>query len=311
MAWAKAVVLSHGSGIETTYGHMAQLDPAMKVGAKVTIGQRLGMEGSTGNSTGNHLHFAVTTNRTPIDPVPFMNARGAPLNGKAVAPSSVPPPEAGLSRAGKTDPVEEGGVGFSLPAPGGQRQDSLHNPPLPIPGHVKALYEAAADRFKIPWTVLAGIGMAETGHGRNNHASSSGAQGLMQSMPATFATLGIDGDGDGRADISNDADSVFSAANYLVKSGVTKGTAGVRRALLAYNHVNWYVDDVLYYAQQYGGWTVLGDPTDCGPGTGNGNPNLPPLADERLTAVLKWATSHVGDGYVLGARGPLDRQRPT
>ena len=53
----------------------------------------------------------------------------------------------------------------------------------------------------------------------------------MQFMPATWAAMGVDGDGDGRADITNDADSVFSAANYLTKSGVTKlAPAGVRAA---------------------------------------------------------------------------------
>ena len=109
--------------------------------------------------------------------------------------------------------------------------------------------------------------MEETGHGRNNRTSSAGAQGLMQFMPATWRSMGVDGDGDGRADIHNDADSVHSAANYLTKSGVTTGAAGVRRALFAYNHVDWYVNDVLYYAARYGGGTVPGDPNDCGAGT--------------------------------------------
>ena len=56
----------------------------------------------------------------------------------------------------------EGGVGFPLPAPGRPRQDSLHNPPLPIPAKIKKLYVAAAARYKIPWT-LAG----RHRHGRN------------------------------------------------------------------------------------------------------------------------------------------------
>ena len=113
-------------------------------------------------------------------------------------------------------------MGFPLPAPGRPRQDSLHNPPLPIPAKIKNLYIAAAAKYKIPWTLLAGIGMEETGHGRNNRTSSAGAQGLMQFMPATWRSMGVDGDGDGRADIHNDADSIHSAANYLTKSGVTR-----------------------------------------------------------------------------------------
>jgi hypothetical protein len=47
----------------------------------------------------------------------------------------------------------------------------------PIPNKIKKLYVAAAAKYKIPWTLLAGIGMEETGHGRNNRTSSAGAQG--------------------------------------------------------------------------------------------------------------------------------------
>ena len=99
-----------------------------------------------------------------------------------------------------------------------------------------ALYEAAATRYGLPWTLLAGVGMEETNHGRNNTTSSAGARGLMQFMPATFAAYGVDGNGDGRAVITDDADSVHSAANYLVASGALSGPDGVRKALFAYNH---------------------------------------------------------------------------
>ncbi|PWJ23271.1 NlpC/P60 family protein [Branchiibius hedensis] len=318
-----AVVLDNGSGITTVYGHMAQLDPAMKVGATVTLGQRLGLEGSTGNSTGNHLHFGVAINGTFTDPIPFMTQHGAPLNGQAVAPTPPPaktpsvgpptPPPWKSPLGGKSptdpgvpvkDPGGEGGIGFPLPAPGEPRKDSLHNPPLSIPDAIKADYVRAANKYKIPWTLLAGIGMEETGHGRNNHSSSAGAQGLMQFMPATWATYGVDGDGDGKAIITNDADSAMSAANYLTASGVTKGEAGVKRAIFAYNHASWYVNDVLYYAAKYGGGEVLGDPTDCGTGVGDGNPQLPPLTNERVKKLLTWAEGHLGDGYVMGANGP-------
>ena len=135
---------------------------------------------------------------------------------------------------------------LALPPPGRPRQDSLHNSPLPIPNKIKKLYVAAAAKYKIPWTLLAGIGMEETGHGRNNRTSSAGAQGLMQFMPGTWASMGVDGDGDGRANIHNDADSIHSAAHYLTQFGVRAGIASVRRALFAYNHVGWYVNDVLY-----------------------------------------------------------------
>jgi hypothetical protein len=145
--------------------------------------------------------------------------------------------------------------------------------------------------------------MEETGHGRNNHTSSAGAQGLMQFMPGTWATMGVDGDNDGRADIHNDADSIYSAANYLTKSGVSQGTAGVRKALFAYNPINWYVNDVLFYANRYGGGTVLGDPNDCGSANGSSR-KVPSLTNRRVAKVLAWAQQQDGDTYRMGATGP-------
>jgi soluble lytic murein transglycosylase-like protein len=145
---------------------------------------------------------------------------------------------------------------FELPEPGEPRLNSLTNPALPIPPDIKALYIAAGEKYGLPWTLLAGIGMAETAHGRIRATSSAGAQGLMQFMPATWRQYGVDGNGDGRADILNDADSIMSAANYLTASGVHNGPEGVRDALFAYNRADWYVNDVLSYTRSYGGGSV-------------------------------------------------------
>ncbi len=313
-AYGNVVDIDHGGGLSTRYAHLASI--TVTVGTQVSTGQRLGVEGSTGTSTGNHLHFEVLRNGTAIDPVAFMREHGAPLDGSA-PPPQVPPSNtlaAGLVPPGTETPpaaagdAGEGGVGFGLPPAGQPRKASLVNAPVPVPADVEALYRAAADRYQIPWTVLAGIGMAETAHGRLTANSSAGAQGLMQFMPATWTAMGVDGDQDGRADITNDADSVHSAAHYLTVSGLTEGPDGVRAALFAYNRADWYVNDVLSYAHAYGGGTVLGDLTDCGPGTTNpaalGNPLLPPIDDERVVAMLTWAQAQVGEPYVFGAGGP-------
>lgn len=159
--------------------------------------------------------------------------------------------------------------GFSLPKWGTPRDQSLRSPAQQIPASIKKLYLAAATRYTVPWQMLAGIGMAETRHGRNNATSSAGAQGLMQFMPATFASYGVDGDGDGKRQITNDADSIFSAAHYLVASGVKDGASGVIKALWAYNRSISYRNDVLYYAWAYagkGGVVVdAADPQACIP----------------------------------------------
>jgi hypothetical protein len=95
----------------------------------------------------------------------------------------------------------------------------------------------------------------------------------MQFMPATFAAYGVDGNRDGRRDIHNDADSIHSAANYLVRSGVRTGPAGVIRALWAYNRSVSYRNDVLFYAWSYAGRAGVvveaGDPADCLPVAGD------------------------------------------
>ena len=135
----------------------------------------------------------------------------------------------------------------------------------------------------------------------------------MQFMPGTWGSMGVDGDGDGRADIHNDADSIHSAANYLTKSGVTAGAAGVRRALLAYNPVDWYVNDVLYYASRYGGGAVPGDPNDCGPGTAtpscrhlatNASPNSSPGRKATTATPIGWGRPGQPPGTALASPKP-------
>lgn len=290
------VEIAHDDGITTRYAHLARVDVA--TGEELYSGQAIGVEGTTGVSSGIHLHFEVHVDGAPIDPAPWMAERGAPLNGIPVAPSHPPGQGPGPELPGDG----EGGVGFALPEPGEPRQGSLVNDPVPVPDTVQELYEGAAHEYNLPWTLLAGIGMAETAHGRNTATSTAGAQGLMQFMPATFSAYGVDGDRDGTIDIHSDADSIFSAANYLTAMGVHDGEPGVHQALFAYNRAAWYVNDVLHYAHAYGGGLVLAEPIDC-PG-GSGNPDLPPLSDERVRTVLEWASSQEGKAYVLGANGP-------
>ncbi|MFT3950439.1 MAG: peptidoglycan DD-metalloendopeptidase family protein [Oscillospiraceae bacterium] len=65
------VMIDHGNGYITVYGHAASIN--VSVGDKVTQGQVIGQVGSTGWSTGYHLHFEVRENGTPINPAQFFN----------------------------------------------------------------------------------------------------------------------------------------------------------------------------------------------------------------------------------------------
>jgi phospholipid/cholesterol/gamma-HCH transport system substrate-binding protein len=68
--YGNAVILDHGHGVTTLYGHMSAF--AVTEGDKVSQGQILGAVGSTGHSTGSHLHFEIRVNGTPIDPLPYL-----------------------------------------------------------------------------------------------------------------------------------------------------------------------------------------------------------------------------------------------
>ncbi|MBQ0896402.1 M23 family metallopeptidase [Micromonospora sp. U56] len=71
-----SVVVNHGNGYLTHYAHLSTAK--VGVGEKVGAGEPLGLEGSTGDSTGPHLHFEVHQGQmwNQIDPAPFLRARG-------------------------------------------------------------------------------------------------------------------------------------------------------------------------------------------------------------------------------------------
>jgi membrane-bound lytic murein transglycosylase B len=99
--------------------------------------------------------------------------------------------------------------------------------------------------------VLAAIGQVESDHGRNAGRSSAGALGPMQFLPSTWKSYGVDGDGDGKADIMNPYDAIPAAARYLCANGGGKGGRQLYRAIWAYNHADWYVQKVLNLAKAY------------------------------------------------------------
>lgn len=301
--YGRYVEVDHGSGITTRYAHLDQV--LVTAGRSVTSGQQLGVEGSTGHSTGPHLHFEYRRDGTAVDPVVALQAKGLTWDGTPGGPaaSASDTPEITALNTAAEPGTGEGGVGFTLPEPGEPRWVSLHNPPLPVPADLKAWYDQAAAATGLPWTLLAGIGMEETEQGTNLAPHPAGAAGLMQFLPSTWAEEGRDGDGDGLADINNPADSITSAAFYLVKHGATRGPDGVRQALRVYNPRDFYLNDVLYYAHAYGAGVVIGGQAYCAV-TDNGNPNLPPMTPERVQQLFAWAQARLGLPYRLGATGP-------
>lgn len=72
-AYGNYVVLNHGDGTATLYGHMNST-PLVSVGSLVTQGQVIGYVGSTGYSTGAHLHFEIMVNGEYVDPIPYFRS---------------------------------------------------------------------------------------------------------------------------------------------------------------------------------------------------------------------------------------------
>jgi peptidoglycan hydrolase CwlO-like protein len=112
------------------------------------------------------------------------------------------------------------------------------------------LYETAAVTYGFgpDWYILAAVGKVESDHGRAMGPSSAGAMGPMQFMPTTWETSGVDGNGDGVANVMDPEDAIPAAASYLQDGGAPQDWY---RALYSYNHADWYVKKVLAVAEAY------------------------------------------------------------
>jgi membrane-bound lytic murein transglycosylase B len=181
--------------------------------------------------------------------------RKPPKNGGVSAdPELVEAEEAALKD--ENEELETGPGGEAI-APG--TTGPLTIPSLPssscaasgVPPQLIPIYQRASAKYGLgpqgP-AVLAGINAVETGFGTNLGPSSAGAIGWMQFLPSSWAEYGVDANGDGVKDPSNPEDAIFAAAGYLSTAGMPADTYG---AIFAYNHADWYVEEVLANAGCY------------------------------------------------------------
>ncbi|WP_138754036.1 murein hydrolase activator EnvC family protein [Paenibacillus sinopodophylli] len=71
-SYGNCVIIDHGNGLWTLYGHIRNGGIKVEKGEKVQKGQKIAEVGSTGNSTGPHLHFEVRVNQTPVNPSSYL-----------------------------------------------------------------------------------------------------------------------------------------------------------------------------------------------------------------------------------------------
>lgn len=69
--YGNCVIVKHQNNFETLYGHLSHI--SVKIGTKVAVGDVVGQVGSTGHSTGTHLHYEVRVNGRPVNPVKFLS----------------------------------------------------------------------------------------------------------------------------------------------------------------------------------------------------------------------------------------------
>jgi hypothetical protein len=127
-----------------------------------------------------------------------------------------------------------------------------------IPAAYLRLYMAAAARYGLDWSVLAAIGKIECDHGRDPDPSCTvqgatnfaGAGGPAQFLASTWRQYGVDADGQGPPNRWDPTDAIFAMARLLKAAGAP---GDYERAIFAYNHADWYVDEVEQWAAMYRG----------------------------------------------------------
>jgi transglycosylase-like protein with SLT domain/peptidase M23-like protein len=180
--------------------------------------------------------------------------------------------------------------------------DSFEIPPFLLP-----IYQACGTEYGIPWEVLASINKIETGFGTNLNLSSAGAVGWMQFLPSSWEMYGVDANGDGRKDPYNPVDAICAAASYLKAAGGDKDLYG---AIFAYNHADWYVQEVLLYARAYGKLPsdLVGSLTGLTEGA-----HFPVAADARYADDIsaRAALKSSGDAAATGSAAEVISSSPT
>jgi peptidoglycan DL-endopeptidase CwlO len=200
-----------------------------------------------------------------------------------------------------------------------------------IPSDYLSWYKKVGQQYGVPWTILAGIGTVESDNGQTTlsgvHSGQNGfgAAGPMQIgiggaagntwggapvHPASETVSGVatDEDGNGVASVYDPADAIAGAAKYLVAAGVQTNPSA---AIFSYNHLQSYVESVVYYAGQYAGgnFSVVSAslPSSSTVSGCTGTPTSLAAVSaptQAVSAAISYAEDQLGKPYLWGGTGP-------
>ena len=204
-----------------------------------------------------------------------------------------------------------------------------------IPADYLFWYKKVGQQYGVPWTILAGIGTVESDNGQTAlpgvHSGSNafGAAGPMQIgirgaagnvwgglpvHPASEVVSGVATDEDGGPDASvyDPPDAIAGAAKYLLEFDVQTNPSA---AIFAYNHLQSYVQSVLYYAGAYAGGNFsvvsaqmpsgssVAGCTGTAAGVAGGVPAIS-APNQLVAAAIGYAEQQLGKPYLFGGTGP-------
>ena len=172
-----------------------------------------------------------------------------------------------------------------------------------IPADQLQAMQAAAGSCGLPWQVLAGVAKVESNFGQNMAMSPAGAIGYGQFLSSTWAAYGHGGS-------PFDFHAALPAmAWYLCDHG---GSSDLRTALFAYNHADWYVDQVLAVAVRYG-YLAPGAPTSQAVDVARSQLGRPyvwggasPQTSFDCSGLIQWTYSQLGISLPRTAQEQFD-----
>jgi murein DD-endopeptidase MepM/ murein hydrolase activator NlpD len=127
--YGRFVEVSHGNGLTSLYAHLGRTAPGLKAGLVLPAGYVVAWVGSTGRSTGAHLHFEIRQDGRPLDPAAFMDRTFATLADLPLTDA------ARVSRRVRVAQVSDWPAGVAVPV---QRTDRVVVQPVQADGRVRA-----------------------------------------------------------------------------------------------------------------------------------------------------------------------------